>query len=36
VLNQEHIAEGELLLVDKPFTAATLLDKVQTALSTTR
>jgi PAS domain S-box-containing protein len=32
VLNQEHIAEGELLLVDKPFTAATLLDKVQTAL----
>jgi PAS domain S-box-containing protein len=36
VLNQEHIAEGELLLVDKPFTAATLLDKVQTALNTTR
>jgi len=34
VLNQEHIAGGQLLLVDKPFTAATLLDKVQTALST--
>jgi two-component system, cell cycle sensor histidine kinase and response regulator CckA len=36
VLNQEHIATGELLLVDKPFTAATLLDKVQIALSTAR